>query len=41
MTSYKITCVHGLDIFYREAGPKGRTRRASASRLPDQFAHVP
>ena len=39
--AYRTAKIDGLDIFYREAGPQGRPRRAPAPWLPHQFAHVP
>ena len=33
--------VDGLDIFYREAGPKGRPDDPAVARLPDLLAYVP
>jgi len=40
-TYYKTVKVNGLDIFYREAGPKGCSDYFAITRFSYIFAHVP
>ncbi len=40
ITHHRTAKVDGVNIFYREAGPKGRPGGPTAARLPDVVAHV-
>ena len=40
-TQHKTVSVDGVEIFYREAGPKDAPTHPAVARIPDLIAHVP